>query len=293
MVVGYPGHITRTFFDPVDKLAVAVPDQRDRRAGAGDGNGTLFRLIDLAQSRCRRTSRRDSDGGEGGDRGPVVVLRRFANLWGVFDIVELGGRLFQIDPTAPDPATEPVHLEVIDSDTLRIRKTSGYGSPGESFEFERDDDGVVRSVRGGSASTSHPIDAFTAALNRRDRVTLGAPIAPIAPRSVRCIYPGFVTNHSEPGQSEPGRSEPGAPEAGEEAPYGAPTESNESLKRVRTRHFLRAKENGIKITGLTSYDFLSASIFDRAGIDFLLVGDSARQRRVRIRLDASGHESTS
>src|SRR5690554_602887 len=47
------------------------------------------------------------------------------------------------------------------------------------------------------------------------------------------------------------------------------------LKRVRTRHFQSAKENGIKITGLTSYDQLSAEIFDKAGIDFLLVGDSA------------------
>jgi 3-methyl-2-oxobutanoate hydroxymethyltransferase len=47
------------------------------------------------------------------------------------------------------------------------------------------------------------------------------------------------------------------------------------LKRVRIRHFQRAKEQGIKITGLTSYDFLSATIFDEAGIDFLLVGDSA------------------
>lgn len=47
------------------------------------------------------------------------------------------------------------------------------------------------------------------------------------------------------------------------------------LKKVRTRHFQSAKENGIKITGLTSYDQLSAGIFDKAGIDFLLVGDSA------------------
>jgi 3-methyl-2-oxobutanoate hydroxymethyltransferase len=61
----------------------------------------------------------------------------------------------------------------------------------------------------------------------------------------------------------------------EEAPYGAHPEPAEGLKRVRTRHFQRAKEAGIKITGLTSYDFLSAGIFDRAGIDFLLVGDSA------------------
>lgn len=49
----------------------------------------------------------------------------------------------------------------------------------------------------------------------------------------------------------------------------------EPIKRVRTRHFQNAKANGIKITGLTSYDQLTASIFDESGIDFLLVGDSA------------------
>jgi 3-methyl-2-oxobutanoate hydroxymethyltransferase len=60
----------------------------------------------------------------------------------------------------------------------------------------------------------------------------------------------------------------------EQRPYGA-GDTDPALKRVRTRHFQRAKEQGIKITGLTSYDYLSASIFDDAGIDFLLVGDSA------------------
>lgn len=47
------------------------------------------------------------------------------------------------------------------------------------------------------------------------------------------------------------------------------------VKRVRTRHFIKAKRDGIKITALTSYDQLTAGIFDRAGIDLLLVGDSA------------------
>ena len=51
--------------------------------------------------------------------------------------------------------------------------------------------------------------------------------------------------------------------------------AEQAPKRVRTRHFARAKEQGIKITGLTSYDVLTAQIFDEAGIDFLLVGDSA------------------
>ena len=62
----------------------------------------------------------------------------------------------------------------------------------------------------------------------------------------------------------------------EQPAYGGSTnDAPQSLRRVRTRHFRRAKEQGIKITGLTSYDFLSATIFDAAGIDFLLVGDSA------------------
>lgn len=46
-------------------------------------------------------------------------------------------------------------------------------------------------------------------------------------------------------------------------------------KRIRTRHFAQAKADGLKITALTSYDALTAQIFDEAGIDLLLVGDSA------------------
>jgi 3-methyl-2-oxobutanoate hydroxymethyltransferase len=49
----------------------------------------------------------------------------------------------------------------------------------------------------------------------------------------------------------------------------------EAPKKVRVRHFQKAKAEGIRITGLTSYDFLTAGIFDAAGVDFLLVGDSA------------------
>ena len=57
--------------------------------------------------------------------------------------------------------------------------------------------------------------------------------------------------------------------------HAAAAAAQANLKRVRTRHFQRAKEQGIQITGLTSYEQLSAGIFDEAGIDFLLVGDSA------------------
>lgn len=64
-------------------------------------------------------------------------------------------------------------------------------------------------------------------------------------------------------------------EAPAENPYGGAAKTTSGPKRVRTRHFQNAKREGIKITGLTSYDALTARIFDEAGIDFLLVGDSA------------------
>ena len=49
----------------------------------------------------------------------------------------------------------------------------------------------------------------------------------------------------------------------------------EPRKRIRTRHFAQAKAAGHKLTALTSYDALTAAIFDAADVDLLLVGDSA------------------
>ncbi|MEU4478813.1 3-methyl-2-oxobutanoate hydroxymethyltransferase [Micromonospora sp. NPDC023966] len=52
--------------------------------------------------------------------------------------------------------------------------------------------------------------------------------------------------------------------------YGGP-----ATRRVRTRDLIAAKERGERWAMLTSYDQYTASIFDRAGIPVLLVGDSA------------------
>lgn len=50
--------------------------------------------------------------------------------------------------------------------------------------------------------------------------------------------------------------------------------TSEAVKRVRVHHLQAAKERGDKLVMLTAYDAVTARIFDEAGVDMLLVGDS-------------------
>jgi 3-methyl-2-oxobutanoate hydroxymethyltransferase len=57
------------------------------------------------------------------------------------------------------------------------------------------------------------------------------------------------------------------------------------IKKVTTNTLLKMKKAGEKITMLTAYDYSFAKIIDQAGIDVLLVGDSASNVM-------AGHETT-
>ena len=54
----------------------------------------------------------------------------------------------------------------------------------------------------------------------------------------------------------------------------APTPPTSGPAKIRLRHLLDAKERGRPFTMLTAYDQISAQVFEAAGIDVLLVGDS-------------------
>ena len=56
-------------------------------------------------------------------------------------------------------------------------------------------------------------------------------------------------------------------------------------KRVRVHHLREAKKAGRRLTMLTAYDLPTARIFDAAGVDMLLVGDSMGDNML-------GHENT-
>ncbi len=60
---------------------------------------------------------------------------------------------------------------------------------------------------------------------------------------------------------------------------------HKSVKRVTTNTLLKMKREGEKISMLTSYDYSMAKLVDQAGIDIILVGDSASNVM-------AGHETT-
>src|ERR1051325_7942796 len=60
---------------------------------------------------------------------------------------------------------------------------------------------------------------------------------------------------------------------------------HKEVKKVTTNTLLKMKSTGEKISMITAYDFSFAKIFDSAGIDVILVGDSASNVM-------AGHETT-
>lgn len=60
---------------------------------------------------------------------------------------------------------------------------------------------------------------------------------------------------------------------------------NKEVKKVTTNTLLKMKSAGIRISMITAYDYSFAKIFDAAGIEIILVGDSASNVM-------AGHETT-
>ena len=163
---GFPGFITHTWFDPVDRLAVSV--LTNAIDGAAQTAATLaVRLVGLAQEGL------DDAPSDPTVADPARFTGRFTTLWGSFDVVALGGRLHVLAPSVDDPLPSRQRLAVVDDDTLRVVDGPGYGSPGEPIVYERDPDGAIVSVRGGSGSVALPDDDFRSAFGPRDRIRLG------------------------------------------------------------------------------------------------------------------------
>jgi CubicO group peptidase (beta-lactamase class C family) len=166
---GYPGHITRTMWDPHEGLAIAVLtnaiDGPAEELAAG-----IVKLLDKARAVEPKVPLRSGLVNSAAVPPPASPARaialdsftgRFAGLWGVTDVFVLGGKLFASSPAAPSPVDEPVELAIIDEDTLRIMGGSPFGSVGEQFRYERDAHGTVVSLFTGGMQT-WPIEEYRA-----------------------------------------------------------------------------------------------------------------------------------
>jgi CubicO group peptidase (beta-lactamase class C family) len=145
---GFPGYITRTMFDPRDRLAIVVltnttggPAEVIARA--------IVQIIDFALGQPRST--------QGGAN--TRYIGRFAALWGVTDMAAFGDTLVALSPEGDEPVKNVTRLTVEDDDTLRIAETGGYGSPGERVRYTRDGVGRVMKVVFGGTS-SYPPDIY-------------------------------------------------------------------------------------------------------------------------------------
>lgn len=152
---GYPGHLTRTWIDPDDALVLSV--LTNSVDGPADAIATgLLQILELALSPAP----------EDGVADPATLARytgRFANLWGVTDIVELGGRLVSINPRSPEPALAHQFLDIVGDDELLSERVPGFGATGEPVHVTRNESGDIASLSLGGM-TLWPIDTYREAL---------------------------------------------------------------------------------------------------------------------------------
>lgn len=138
---GFPGHITHSWLDPATGLSVSV--LTNCLGGPATEWATNFiKLIDFAQKKPEKKSS-DASG-----LALDTFTGRFANDWGVFDIVNLNGRLVVLSPQG-DPALTATELSALDANTLVPEPEAGFGAVGEKYSFQRAAGGAIEWVRSG------------------------------------------------------------------------------------------------------------------------------------------------
>lgn len=151
---GYPGHITISRLDLDRRLSISV------LTNSSDGPAktlcdAILQLIDVAL---------DAKGNALTKHKNAKKLRkfegRFATLGGVVDVVNLGGRLYSLNPTLQNPASEANELEVVSDSGLKEVGDKGFGGYGEVMRYTFAEDGGVVSIRGSSGAHLVPVDQF-------------------------------------------------------------------------------------------------------------------------------------
>lgn len=127
----FPGQLSRTWADPAGDVVVSVLTNAVDGPAESIATG-LFSLVATALD----------DGAPTVEEAADLDRRtgRFANLWGLTDVVRLGRGLWLVDPRREDPLAGAERL-VVDDDGVRLAVHDGFGAPGEPVEVLTGGDG--------------------------------------------------------------------------------------------------------------------------------------------------------
>jgi CubicO group peptidase (beta-lactamase class C family) len=129
---GFPGHITKSMFDPQNEIVVVVLTNCLGGPATAIAKG-IYGILDYYQKNIPTVRpKHDLSKLEG----------RYMNLWSMTDIVVTGDKVAATYPNTWQPLTQPEKLERVDDTTLKVLETNSFMSEGELVHFNIKNDKV-------------------------------------------------------------------------------------------------------------------------------------------------------
>lgn len=136
---GFPGHNTKTLFDPGQELVVVVLTNAID-GGASQINKGVWSVLDWFTKHGKAHSKNELGHFEG----------RFMNLWEVSDVVASGNKIILGAPNSWEPFKGAQELQYINQKTLKIKKADGFYSPGELMHYTFNNGKAIKVVSAGA-----------------------------------------------------------------------------------------------------------------------------------------------
>lgn len=122
---GFPGHVTKSMFDPKDELVVTVLTNCIG-GPAVTITKSIYGIIDYYQKNTpANRSKHNLQRLEG----------RYFSIFGIIDIVVTGDKVVTTSPSTWWPLMQPEELERIDDTTFKVLETNSFNSEGELVRF--------------------------------------------------------------------------------------------------------------------------------------------------------------
>jgi D-alanyl-D-alanine carboxypeptidase len=128
---GFPGHITKSYYDPQDDLAVVLLTNA-MSSDAEYKARSIIKLIDYFQKNYKYKNSKHQK-----------LPGRYMGLWSQVDIISLGDKLAVGFPNSWEPFIEPDELKEITAHSFKICKTSSFAPLGETVEFNLNEKNTV------------------------------------------------------------------------------------------------------------------------------------------------------